>query len=71
MTLIAEPKIDGLSLNIRYAMGGGGGGGGSGGGGGGGGGSLVQAATRGDGRQGDDVTAVARRITDIPQQIGS
>ena len=52
IALTAEPKIDGLSIALRYEDG-----------------ILVEAATRGDGAEGENVTANVKTLKDVPLKL--
>eukprot|EP00939_MAST-03C_sp_MAST-3C-sp1_P002451 g2451.t1 len=51
--LVAEPKIDGISVTLRYGADG----------------NFVHAATRGDGSVGEDVSEAIVRLGSVPEQI--
>ena len=52
LAFVAEPKIDGLSINLTYE-----------------GGRFVRGATRGDGTEGEDVTANLRTMDAVPARL--
>ena len=52
IVLVAEPKIDGLAVSLRYEKG-----------------QLALGATRGDGVEGENVTANIRTVREIPQRL--
>jgi DNA ligase (NAD+) len=52
LSFVAEPKIDGLSINLTYEHG-----------------RFVRGATRGDGTEGEDVTANLRTMKSVPDHL--
>ena len=54
LSLLVEPKIDGISVSLRYVDG-----------------RLALAATRGNGREGDDITAQVRAAGCVPEQLAT
>lgn len=52
IALLVEPKIDGISVSLRYDDG-----------------ALTLAATRGNGREGDDITAQVRAAQCVPETL--
>ncbi len=52
LAFVAEPKIDGLSINLTYEDG-----------------RFVRGATRGDGTEGEDVTANLRTMDAVPTRL--
>ncbi len=54
ISLVIEPKIDGVAVSVTYENG-----------------ELVRAVTRGNGTEGDDITANARFIEELPTQLNA